>query len=227
MISVDAGNTRIKALVFNEDGSVAERQNWPTSARAEALMWLQQQSKPLWICDSTGYDWPVGRQVRAEDRWSFQLDYAPTVGVDRLAALEGARQRFPSGALLMVSLGTCITYSYLSTDHRFQGGAISLGWTSRLRALHEFTGSLPRLDPVAAADSDPRTATSEASMLRGVFQGMLDELSAEIHRFEKINGDLTLIFTGGDGLTFANHLKKGIFADENWVALGLWALAQK
>jgi hypothetical protein len=64
-------------------------------------------------------------------------------------------------------------------------------------------------------------------MRRGAAQGMVDEINAEIERFERINPNLTVLVTGGDGLTFVNHLKKGIFADENWVARGLWALAQE
>jgi pantothenate kinase type III len=93
--------------------------------------------------------------------------------------------------------------------------------------MHEHTGSLPDLEAAIELGSDPRTRTTAQSMFRGAAQGMVDEINAEIERFEKINPELTVLVTGGDGPTFVNHLKKGIFADENWVARGLWALAHE
>jgi type III pantothenate kinase len=227
MISVDAGNTRIKVLIFNQDGSVQYQRTWQHSAQKECEAWLQTLGGRILICDSSGGHWNVGTVVTAHAPWSFEVDYAETVGVDRLAAVEGARTAYPNGALLLVSLGTCLTYSYLSRDGRFQGGSIAPGWSSRLKAMHEHTGSLPDLEAAIELGSDPRTRTTTQSMTRGAAQGMVDEINAEIERFEKINPELTVLVTGGDGPTFVNHLKKGIFADENWVARGLWALAHE
>jgi len=227
MISVDAGNTRIKVLIFNQDGSVQCQKTWPRTVKEECEAWLREQDDSIFICDSSGGKWSLGTLVTSGVKWSFDVDYAESVGVDRLAAIEGARSRYPDRALLLISLGTCLTYSYLSHDGRFQGGSIAPGWSSRLKAMHEHTGSLPDLEAAIELGSDPRTQTTAQSMHRGAAQGIVDEINAEIDRFEKINPDLTVLVTGGDGPTFVNHLKKGIFADENWVARGLWALAQK
>ncbi len=227
MISVDAGNTRIKVLIFNQDGSVQCQKTWPRTAKEECEVWLQTLDDPISICDSSGGHWIVGSVVTSRAAWSFEVDYSDTAGVDRLAAIEGARTHYPDLPLLLISLGTCLTYSYLSHDGRFQGGAIAPGWSTRLKAMHEHTGSLPDLEAAVELGSDPRTQSTAQSMRRGAAQGMVDEINAEIERFEKINPELTVLVTGGDGPTFVNHLKKGIFADENWVARGLWALAQE
>lgn len=227
MISIDAGNTRIKALIFNQDGSVQHQENWPRDAQAACEAWLETARDRVLIADSAGAQWNVGTVVTSRAKWSFVLDYAESVGVDRLAAIEGARSQYPDQALLLISLGTCLTYNYLSHDGRFQGGSIAPGWSSRLKAMHEHTGSLPDLEAVIELGSDPRTRTTAESMRRGAAQGIVDEINAEIERFERINPNLTVLVTGGDGPTFVNHLKKGIFADENWVARGLWVLAQK
>lgn len=227
MISIDAGNTRIKALIFNQDGSVQHQENWPRDAQAACEAWLETVRDRVLIADSAGAEWNVGTVVTSRAKWSFDVDYAESVGVDRLAAIEGARSRYPDRALLLISLGTCLTYSYLSHDGRFQGGPIAPGWSSRLKAMHEHTGCLPDLEAEIELGSDPRTYTTAQSMRRGAAQGMVDEINAEIDRYEKINPELIVLVTGGDGSTFVNHLKKGIFADENWVARGLWVLAQK
>lgn len=227
MISVDAGNTRIKVLIFNQDGSVQFSQIWPRDAYSDCVRWLKTRSEAIFICDSSGTQWEVGTLIDAHSAWSFEVDYESTVGVDRLAALEGVLTRYNRLPLLVVGLGTCLTYSYIDEDRRFRGGGIAPGWSSRLRAMHEHTGSLPLLDAQLELGSDPRTSTTRQSLLRGAAQGFVDEVNAEIARFEELNPNLTVVITGGDGPTFVNHLKKGIFADENWVARGLWALAHK
>jgi type III pantothenate kinase len=227
MISVDAGNTRIKVLIFNQDGSVRSQNSWPREAQQDCESWLRTHDGTILICDSAAGKWSVGTVVNHTAQWSFAVDYSETVGVDRLAALEGVRTQHTEVPLLLISLGTCLTYNYLSEDVRFQGGAIAPGWASRLRAMHEHTGSLPKLNAEVELEPDPRTTTTAQSMLRGAAQGFVDEINAEIARFEKINPKLTVVVTGGDGPTFVNHLKKGIFADENWVSRGLWALAQE
>lgn len=227
MISVDSGNTSIKVLIFNNDGSVQSRHTWAQADRDSCLEWLRQRDEEIYLCDSTGYHWNLGVQISSNHSWTFKVDYEATVGVDRLVALEGLLHHFQKLPLLLISLGTCLTYNYLNAEGHFQGGGIAPGWASRLRAMHEHTGSLPELDLAFQLDADPRTTSTQQSMLRGAAQGLIDEINAEIVRFEKINTDLMVVVTGGDGPTFVNHLKKGIFADENWVARGLWALANK
>ena len=125
MISIDAGNTRIKALIFNQDGSVQHQENWPRDAQAACEAWLETVRDRVLIADSAGAQWNVGTVVTSRAKWSFVLDYAESVGVDRLAAIEGARSQYPDQALLLISLGTCLTYNYLSHDGRFQGGSIA------------------------------------------------------------------------------------------------------
>ena len=232
MIAVDAGNTLIKVVVFHDSGSVEGLKTWPAAAYEDCLNWLKEQPDSIWIADSSARTWPIGQQVSAASNWGFDLEYSAQIGLDRLASMRGAIHRHPRSAVLMVSLGTCLTYSYLNQDGVFQGGAIAPGWAVRLKAMHHYTQSLPALptdDLTSPADwtpSDPRTTSSAQSMMRGAFQGMIDEIDAEVERFCAINKELTVIIHGGDAPSFVNHLKKGIFANENWTALGLWAMSQ-
>ena len=98
MISIDAGNTRIKALIFNQDGSVQHQENWPRDAQAACEAWLETVRDRVLIADSAGAQWNVGTVVTSRAKWSFVLDYAESVGVDRLAAIEGARSQYPDQA---------------------------------------------------------------------------------------------------------------------------------
>ncbi|MSP65440.1 MAG: type III pantothenate kinase [Flavobacteriaceae bacterium] len=232
MIAVDAGNTLIKVVVFRDSGSVDGLKTWPAAAYEECLNWLKEQSDSIWIADSSARVWPLGKQVSTASNWGFDLEYSAQIGLDRLASMRGAIHRHPQSAVLMVSLGTCLTYSYLNQSGTFQGGAIAPGWAVRLKAMHHYTQSLLALPidnltpPADWTPSDPRTSSSAQSMMRGAFQGMIDEIDAEVERFSAINSDLIVIIHGGDAPSFVNHLKRGIFANENWTALGLWAMSQ-
>lgn len=233
MIAVDAGNTTIKVLEFSTSGEVRAQKKWPAAQWKECALSLATAHHPIWIADTANRDWPLGTQVTTGHPWSFEIDYSAQLGSDRLAAMEGAHQRYPARSILMVSCGTCLTFTYLDRGRNLQGGAISPGWTSRLKALAEFTGSLPVLalpdsthwDEYLAAD--PRTHDTEASMHRGALQGILDEVRAEVARFRLIDPELVLILHGGDARALVGHIKNGIFADENWIALGLWSVAQR
>lgn len=233
MIAVDAGNTTIKVLEFSPSGEVRTQKKWPAAQWKDCAQSLASADQPVWIADTANRDWPVGNQVTTAHPWSFELDYSAQLGSDRLAALEGALQRHPARSILMVSCGTCLTFTYLHQGRSLQGGAISPGWTSRLKALADYTGSLPLLalpdsaywDDYLAAD--PRTRDTNASMHRGALQGMLDEVQAEVARFRLLDPDLILILHGGDARALVGHIKNGIFADENWIALGLWSVAQR
>lgn len=233
MIAVDAGNTTIKVLEFSLSGEVRAQKKWPATEWKECAQSLATANQPIWIADTAGRNWPLGTCVTSSHNWSFEIDYSARLGSDRLAAMEGAVQRNPGRSILMVSCGTCLTFTFLHHGQRLQGGAISPGWSSRLKALSDYTGSLPRLAPPGSAQweallqTDPRTRDTEASMHRGALQGMLDEVQAEVARFRLIDPELVLILHGGDARALVGHIKNGIFADENWIALGLWSVAQR
>lgn len=233
MIAVDAGNTTIKVLEFSPSGEVRAQQKWPATEWKECAKSLAAADQPIWIADTAKRNWPVGIHVTSDHNWSFEIDYSAQLGSDRIAAMEGAVQRNAGRSILMVSCGTCLTFTFLHQGQRLQGGAISPGWSSRLSALADYTGSLPRLVPPDSdhweghLQTDPRTHDTEASMQRGALRGMLDEVEAEVARFRLVDAELVLILHGGDARALVGHIKNGIFADENWIALGLWSVAQR
>lgn len=144
-----------------------------------------------------------------------------TLGADRLAAAVGAQSSFPDRDLLIFDFGTAITIDRLTHDGIFCGGNISLGLSSRFRALHEFTGKLPLL-------SSPEetgflgTSTQEA-IQQGVASGIIFEVEGYIRRFP----DHVPIFTGGDAFYFAEKMKTPIFAVYNLVLTGLARVAER
>jgi len=142
-----------------------------------------------------------------------------TLGKDRLAAVVGAQQIFPSHNLLVIDAGTAITYDLITAEAEYLGGGISPGISMRYRALHTFTGRLPLLDYYDDAQLvGDDTATSIHS---GVLNGAIAEVDGIIQSYSLAYTDLKIILTGGDHNYFDKRLKIKTFAAPNLVLEGL------
>jgi type III pantothenate kinase len=143
-----------------------------------------------------------------------------TLGMDRLAAVTGARALFPEKDLLVINAGTCLTMDFLSEDGVYHGGSIAPGLEMRLRALNQFTGKLPLESPTK--ENIPLTGnTTSASILSGVINGMIAETDGFIAQYRTQFPELNVILSGGDIFFFDKKLKNRIFAIENIVLYGL------
>jgi type III pantothenate kinase len=146
-------------------------------------------------------------------------DTPDTLGVDRIAAACGAFQLFPGEDCLVIDMGTCITYDFLSASGAYEGGAIAPGVKMRFAAMHHFTARLPMIEPVANA---PLTGKSTAaSMQSGVINGVLGEINNYISRYQTQLGQVRTVACGGDLTLFENSLKPSIFVAPDLVLIGL------
>ena len=143
-----------------------------------------------------------------------------TLGADRLAAAVGAyckhEGRHP---VLVIDVGTCITYDCVDADGHYLGGNISPGPTIRFRALHEFTSSLPLV--VRKGDTPSLGDTTETATRCGVLQGIEYEMQGYIRDFLLKYPSLYVYLTGGVHLNLHISEKKCIFADDFIVPEGL------
>lgn len=151
----------------------------------------------------------------------FQIHYdtIETVGHDRLANMAGASMLYPQENVLVVDLGSCVTYSLL-TNQTFVGGSISPGLLMRFRALHEFTGKLPLINSLEGTPGLLGTST-EGSILSGVQHAMNLEIDAMISEYSSLYNNLKVILTGGNYSFFENSLKSATFACPQLTQLGL------
>ena len=134
-----------------------------------------------------------------------------TLGLDRWAKLLAVHQLFAQQACLIIDMGTCITYDYLSAEGRYDGGSISLGIQMRFNALAHYTGKLPLIhwDRTEAIPEGTDTPTAITS---GVLQGVKSELEAFINQRYKDNNTLKIMVTGGDAKFLLEQFKNSIFA---------------
>lgn len=143
-----------------------------------------------------------------------------TLGLDRIAAVVGAKTFFVNADTLVMDLGTCITYDFLSAKNEYLGGAIAPGFQMRFKALNHFTGKLPLINFNADAIKLIGN-TTEKSIISGVYNGMKNEIIGTINSYISQYPTLKIVVTGGDINLFDLEPKNRIFADEFLVLKGL------
>ena len=117
------------------------------------------------------------------------------LGQDRIAAACGAYELYGDKAtgMLVIDLGTAITYDYVDSDGNFRGGNIAPGISIRLSSLHDYAPALPVVDKEGAC---PILGTStECAIRSGVIRGVAGEILYYAHLLPE---DTFLALTGGD-----------------------------
>ena len=142
-----------------------------------------------------------------------------TLGKDRLAAVVGAYSLFPDNDILVIDAGTALTIDFVDREGNYHGGNISPGLNMRYRALHEYTENLPFQTQID--DFEIIGNSTMSAIVSGVQNGIIFEINGYINHFVTKFPTLVTILTGGDGIFFAEKIKKHIFAEPNLVFLGL------
>jgi len=142
-----------------------------------------------------------------------------SLGNDRIALIAAASKSYPKSNVLVIDMGTCITYDFIDQKNVYQGGAISPGFVMRYKALNHFTANLPIVE--YKIQKNPQGKTTNDCIQSGVYFGILDEIKARIKYYKKNYESLTVILTGGDADKLPKTLKNSIFANSNFIADGL------
>jgi type III pantothenate kinase len=136
--------------------------------------------------------------------------------------MAAAATQYPNQACLVFDIGTCMTIDFLDPELNYQGGNISPGIELRLKAMHQMTGRLPLVN-VDEASGEMGNSTHQA-MANGVVIGMQHEIEGYIQFYTEKYQNLQTILCGGDHTHFVIPSKYKIFANENFVLEGLYAL---
>lgn len=231
-LAIDIGNSFAKAAVF-EKGQLVETfqsaKNDPDFIKPVLTAYPQIDSAIM--TSSQPESESVENQLKKLMKYyiRFRPDVAvpiknmyetpASLGSDRLAAAVGAHSTYPESDVLIVDFGTAITIDVVTKGGEFLGGNISPGATTRFRALHDYTTTLPLLS--LPEETQLIGGSSAQAIEGGVVNGILFEIEGYISRLSEKYDGLRVIFTGGDGNYFAKKLKNTIFATCDLVVLGL------
>lgn len=232
-LTVDIGNSRLKLSVFDDDREYASfvfddsyKENvdavltkYPIDAAilssvasydTELVEWMRSR---IAVVIDLCYETPV----------PIKNDYLTpkTLGMDRLAAVVGARHIKPDVPLLVIDAGSAITYDFMSADGCYKGGNIAPGAVMRLRALHDYTERLPIVDLYSPDCPTLIGNTTKSAILGGVVNGIIYEIEGYVASLREGNSNLTIFLTGGDSIFFEKQIKSSIFVVSNLTAVGL------
>ena len=142
-----------------------------------------------------------------------------TLGVDRIALVSNAVNKYPKQNALIIDAGTCITYDFVNNKGEYFGGSIAPGLFLRYKSLNDYTANLPLLKP-----KYPNTFigdSTENAIHAGVSNGLIAEINGVIEEFSNNYDPLVVILTGGDANFLSKRLKSSIFVDPNFLLHGL------
>ena len=141
------------------------------------------------------------------------------VGVDRLVNAVAAVEKYGT-PLIIVDIGTAVTFDCIDQDGAYLGGAIFPGIKIAMEALFMKASKLPRVDIVRTEQAIGRTTVQ--SMQSGAVRGYVGALTGIILDMEQeLKGDVRVIATGGMGRMMAEHCMLIDEVDPNLTMEGL------
>ena len=228
---IDIGNTRIKVAIFNGSELVHNEIITSNNFLKRTLDLIEKHQCKNAIISSVGNQNKCEIQeikskiniieLNSETKVPFKNNYLTpkTLGVDRIALVSSAFERFPNKNVLVIDAGTCITYDFINDNACYLGGAISPGIKMRYKAMNSFTEKLPLLKQTE--NKKLIGNSTESCIHSGVIFGVINEIDSAINSYKEKNQLLTVVLTGGDVNFLSNKLKNGIFANPNFLLEGL------
>ena len=229
-LTIDQGNTAAKVTVW--DGDVAVDEAIYTSLTAADLLSLHKRhdiGRAIY-CSVVDNGDAINRLLtemgirctilRSTTPVPIDLSHYGNVlslGPDRVAAMVGARSLYPGRELLVIDLGTAVTYDRVSADGVFLGGNIAPGVGMRLKALNHFTARLPLVD--SAGQCSLTGLDTRHAMRGGAIYGVISEIT---YYREHGGGDsLVTVLAGGWAAEISRMLDFEVCVQRNLVSQGL------
>lgn len=231
---IDAGNTRIKIAIYCKSKKYDVR-CFPSSDKNACFNFL----------DTVDYQRAIVSSVLNLDATNellshlnsntlllqetttvpiaFDYHSRQTLGKDRLANAVYAHLKAKKNALI-IDVGTCIKFDFISAEGMYKGGSISAGLQMRFTAMHEHTGNLPLLNNLTATKLIGNSTVN--SMTSGVMNGAKYEIEGMIVAYQKEFKDLVIFATGGDVTKLDLNSSLPLIYDEHLTLNGLYEILQ-
>ena len=230
---IDIGNTKTKAGLFHQnrliDTWISEKPDAGLIKKIKAeydkhslnviLSTVKEPDKSLLTILNRDFDrfLLLGKNILLP--FENHYETKETLGYDRIAAIAGAHQLSPNTNILVIDMGTAITFDIINDKNQFIGGNISPGLEMRCMALHDYTAKLPKIKPSGKAPLIGNT--TKTAIDAGIQNSIVFEIKGYIKQFAKQFTDLKIFLTGGNTFFFDNKLKNTIFVYPNLGLIGL------
>jgi type III pantothenate kinase len=165
--------------------------------------------------------------VSCDSAMDLAIDYPNPrqIGADRLANAIGVLEKYQVPAIV-IDFGTAVTFDVISAQRAYCGGVIAPGLGAMNEYLHRKTALLPLIELAEPAHAVGKS-TQEAMMAGAVYgyRGLVKEILLKLR--EEVEGDVTIIATGGDAALIAQGVEEIHLVDPQITLEGLRHLAIK
>lgn len=156
---------------------------------------------------------------------NIKADVHNQLGSDIVASSVAAFSKYTT-PIIVINLGTAITFSYLS-ENSYEGCAITPGIRVALEALSERAAQLPHISLVG--EVEPLGHNTVDAMRAGVIFGNAGTVDRMIESMEEAAGTpaATIVATGQEAVPVLQHCRHAIQMDQDLLMDGLFLLYQK
>jgi len=231
-LTIDIGNTRSKLAIFNQGEILEQMVVVEISVKLlKSLLDRHKQIQGIILSSVKTVDSEMISFLNAIPSYFIELNEKTllpidnqyktkkTLGKDRLAAIIGANNILPKHNVLVIDMGTAITFDFITSQNQYLGGTISPGMEMRFKALNHFTDQLPLLHKKESFDLIANS--TESAIISGVQNGIIHEINGYINTLKNKYNDLKTFLTGGDAIFFDKKVKNTIFVNLNLNHIGL------
>ncbi len=135
----------------------------------------------------------------------IELENTEEIGCDRLINSIAAYKEF-GGNLIIVDFGTATTFDIVGDHGQYLGGIIAPGINLSLKALHDMTAKLPKIE--IKKQSNVIGKNTKEAMNSGVYFGYISLIEGLVEKIEKeLGAKTTKILTGGLASLFNEELQ--------------------
>lgn len=223
-LCIDQGNSRTKVALMTDEGRIVKdfiyRQF--SSSDVERLFELYDISDSI-VSSVVNIEAAVVNTLHRLSQHFVLFDHMTpvpvinryetpeTLGLDRLAAAVGARHLCPDENLLIIDVGSAVTYDFVTEEGEFVGGNIAPGLKMRFTMLHRMTKKLPMVE----ADENELIPlfgkNTRDAIVAGVIRGMAYEVKGYMRTLKEKMPHFRTFLTGGH----APYILKNVRSSRN------------
>jgi len=239
-LCIDQGNSRTKVALMTDEGKMIKHLIYKqfSSSDVERLFDLYDITDSI-ISSVVNIEAAVVNTLHRRSQHFVLFDHntpvpienkydsPQTLGQDRLAAAVGARSLCPNENLLIIDVGSAITYDFVSEKGEYIGGNIAPGLKMRFTMLHRMTKKLPLVD----ADENeliPLFGTNTRDAIAaGVIRGVAYEVKGYMRTLQHQMPHFQTFLTGGHAPYVLTNVrsssteKRDMHYEKNLVLIGL------
>jgi type III pantothenate kinase len=220
---IDIGNSAVKwrtsdSKVFSEDV-----ENFSITALNQFNeTWLSAVAHPDIVQDMSVYFETINIIKPRQKFGNLTLSYEDPsfMGADRFAAMLGAINHFPESPLLVIDVGSAITFDVIAKNGMHQGGLIMPG----LKALRESFDKFKTSD--LSSGLKGLANNTDDAWKQGTYAMMIGAIHYQIESFKSTFSDGVITICGGKAKEFKQELPKSIKFFDNLVLDGLESYSQ-